>query len=386
MQLMRSKHLLFLFTVVSGLAACSGGNPRFNIIGNINGLPQQTVIVEQLNANDVIAVVDSQRSNADGHFELSGFAPEPGLYRLRFFPNKFILLSIDKGTLKVAAQWSNLENYTVAGSPGSENLRAFIATLREHLCDYNTMSIVMDSLRAKGNDSILTTAQADFQDLRQHFTTYVENFADTTPYEANAIFAARILNPASEINYLSAFNQSLGRRFPATKLSKDFGEYYTDVAVKKQPSKRSANAESGAMAPEISLPAPDGKMVSLSSFRGKYVLLDFWASWCGPCRGENPNVVAAYERFKSKDFTILGVSLDNKKDAWEKAIKDDGLVWTQVSDLKGWSSVAANLYAVQSIPTNFLIDPTGKIIARNLRGNELEDVLQQVLKGKEQNL
>ena len=130
----------------------------------------------------------------------------------------------------------------------------------------------------------------------------------------------------------------------------------------------------------MNLPDLNGNMVSLSSFKGKYVLLDFWASWCGPCRGENPNVVAAYERFKGNNFTILGVSLDNKKDAWEQAIKEDGLTWTQVSDLKGWSSSAATLYAVQSIPSNFLIDPTGKIIARNLRGSELEEMLQQILK------
>jgi peroxiredoxin len=377
---MRSKHLLFLLIAISGLAACGGSNPRFTIIGNINGLPQQTVMLEQLNANDVIIIVDSQRSNADGHFELSGVAPEPGLYRLRFYPNKYLLLSVDKGNMKVAAQWANLENYTVAGSAASENLRNFIAAIREHLCDFNTMSVVIDTLRSKGNDSILTTAKKDFQDMREHFTQFVERYADTTPYEPNAIFAARILNPSSEANYLSAFNQSLGRRFPATKLSKDFAEYYSDVAVKKQPLRQNASAESGAMAPEVSLPGTDGKIITLSSFRGKYVLLDFWASWCGPCRGENPNVVAAYERFKDKNFTILGVSLDNKKEAWEKAIKDDGLVWTQVSDLKGWSSAAAALYAVQSIPTNFLIDPKGKIIARNLRGNELEEMLQEVLK------
>ena len=125
---------------------------------------------------------------------------------------------------------------------------------------------------------------------------------------------------------------------------------------------------------------PNGKLVKLSSFRGKYVLIDFWASWCGPCRMENPNVVAAYHQYKDKNFTILGVSLDKSRSDWLEAIEQDGLVWTQVSDLAFWDNAAAKLYAVRSIPQNFLIDPDGKIIAKNLRGEALQEKLKAVLK------
>ena len=133
----------------------------------------------------------------------------------------------------------------------------------------------------------------------------------------------------------------------------------------------------GAMAPVFTQNDVNDKPVSLTDFRGKYVLVDFWASWCGPCRGENPNVVKAYNQYKDKNFTVLGVSLDRpgKKDDWLAAIKADGLTWTQVSDLNFWNNAVAKLYGIQSIPQNFLIDPSGKIIGKNLRGAELEKKL-----------
>lgn len=138
----------------------------------------------------------------------------------------------------------------------------------------------------------------------------------------------------------------------------------------------------GSIAPDFTQNDPSGKPVSLSSFRGKYVLLDFWASWCGPCRQENPNVVKAYNQYKAKNFTVLGVSLDRPdgKAAWLKAIEDDSLTWNHVSDLKYWNTEAVKLYLVQGIPQNFLIDPTGKIVAKDLRGEELEQTLAKLLK------
>lgn len=134
----------------------------------------------------------------------------------------------------------------------------------------------------------------------------------------------------------------------------------------------------GAIAPNFTLKDVKGHPVSLASFRGKYVLIDFWASWCGPCRAENPNVVAAYNRYKQENFTILGVSLDKDKTDWTDAIQQDKLTWTQVSDLKGWNNAAARLYRVTGIPANFLIDPSGKIIAKNLRGRALERQLAAI--------
>ncbi|RKR80430.1 thiol-disulfide isomerase/thioredoxin [Mucilaginibacter gracilis] len=134
----------------------------------------------------------------------------------------------------------------------------------------------------------------------------------------------------------------------------------------------------GAKAPVFAQNDKDGNAITLDSFKGKYVLIDFWASWCGPCRRENPHVVKAFEQYKDKNFTILGVSLDSKRDAWIKAVEDDKLNWAQVSDLKYWKNDVAVLYGVRAIPQNFLLDPNGKIIAKNLTGDKLTEKLQQI--------
>ncbi|GAB3640535.1 TlpA disulfide reductase family protein [Spirosoma arcticum] len=139
----------------------------------------------------------------------------------------------------------------------------------------------------------------------------------------------------------------------------------------------------GSSAPEITLSDTTGNAIALSSLRGKYVLIDFWASWCGPCRAENPNVVRMYNKFKDKGFTIYSVSLDKTKAEWQRAIRNDNLPWTHVSDLKFWQSIAAQQYGVQAIPATFLLDKEGKIIAKNLRGEALEQKLEEVLKGGE---
>ena len=136
----------------------------------------------------------------------------------------------------------------------------------------------------------------------------------------------------------------------------------------------------GSEAPDFTLPDVDGNLVSLSSFRGKYVLVDFWAAWCPDCRKENPNIVSAWEKYKNKNFTILGVSLDRNREQWLAAIEKDKLPWTQVSDLKYWSSDAAVLYCIRWIPMSFLIDPEGKIVAIGLEGEELHNKLEELLK------
>lgn len=374
--------LLLLLSAAILFASCKQTKNNFIVIGDIANMPAQNVRLEEIGINE-IKVLDSAKTDAKGHFELSGNTPDERLFRVHFDQNRFILLSADKGNIKVTGDWQNLENYNVEGSAGSASLRNFVALVRENLRDINTMSVIIDSLKLKNNDSILNAAKKDMDDYKFKFTRYIEMYADTTKFFPVAMFSAQMLNPMIEKDYLLSFSQNLTRRFPHATQAKEFESRINKMLAgpAQHQSEPQAGPADGTTAPDINLPTPGGNKVALSSLKGKYVLLDFWASWCGPCRHENPNVVAAYEKYKGKNFTVFSVSLDNSKDKWMEAIKHDNLGWTtHVSDLKGWQSDAAATYGVQSIPSNFLVDPSGKIIAHDLRGEDLEAKLQEVLK------
>ena len=168
-----------------------------------------------------------------------------------------------------------------------------------------------------------------------------------------------------------------------TQMTAEFGNSFLqqkvqELSQKKQQAIESRTVSIGKVIPDFQQEDPNGNMVSIQSLRGKYVLIDFWASWCGPCRQENPNVVKAFNRFKNKGFTVLGISLDKSKEPWLEAVRKDKLTWLQLSDLKGWSNAVAQQFGINSIPQNFLIDPNGIVIDKNLRGAALEDRLAEL--------
>jgi peroxiredoxin len=319
---------------------------------------------------------------SEGKASLKGSGKEEGIYQLVVENGPPVLLINDVDKIMLTVDIAKTDDYyTVSGSEASKQLQEFIKQYSAKSFLINKSFAQIDSLKQiNSSDSLLIMATNNKNKSIELLNEYMENFIDKSDHPALSLFALGLSSRSySKENFEKTMSVVL-KKFPEHKTLAQLKTTYDMQQAQRADNAPEQTNWKGKQLPEFALPSTEGTPVKLSSFKGKYVLIDFWASWCGPCRQENPNVVNAYNQFKNKNFTIVGVSLDKQKEPWLKAIKDDKLDWTQISDLKFWNSSAVEVFKFGAIPYNILVDPKGMVIAENLRGAELENTLKGVLK------
>lgn len=370
----------------------------FSVSGKITGISKATVYLEEVPmATMQRQVVDSAVLEKDGAYTLQTAAAEEKIYNIRVgqqqYPAASVINDAADITLNIFYGAGNSQlpdRYEVSGSEASQALQQYMLRFNTELQQAFLLRRLTDSVetlsgvRTSAQNSLLQTQATELRQKADSLYSYTQSTLTSCKSPAltmmilgyyqnmagNPAFGLRGFDNTEVANLVT----SLARRFPTHQ-----GIRAVDAIIKQQ--QQAPQGLTGQTAPEFSLPDPNGKLISLRSFRGQYVLVDFWASWCKPCRMENPVVVKAYQQFKNRNFTVLGVSLDQPgaKDDWMNAVMKDGLIWTQVSDLKFWDSAVVSLYQISGIPYNVLIDPQGKIIAESLRGDDLSATLDKLL-------
>lgn len=371
------KRILSIITIILAFFSCNLGRETkgangYQIKAKVSNCTAKTVLLDELSTQG-FNTLDTATIDEKGNFTFTGNTKEPLFCALRFDANlpseKRIFIVLDSNTsFKLEADYNALEKYKIKGSKDCEQIQALLAinsVMEEKLKVLDAEFASYDANNIP--DSVAKNIRAKYDVIVKEQEASIDKFITENDGFAN-YFAGLFMMQAPPIPMLKKIDTKGMKKYANSK----YAITLHDFVLSKQ------STSIGVEAPDLNLEDVNGQKIALSSLRGQYVMIDFWASWCGPCRRENPNNVALYNKYHSKGFEIYGVSLDDNKDKWVNAIAADKLTWKHVSDLGGWSSSAAKIYNVSSIPQTFLLDKEGKIIAIGLRGEQLTQKLEEL--------
>lgn len=374
-----------------GLMSCGGGGSG-SVSGKLKNAKGKTVVLEVVE-NNVPRAVDSAEVGDDGSFSLKLPYGKRSFYRIKSGPGSMIIVCTDSTeNLEIGGDALRLyETYTVKGSKASESIKTFFSNTDPINKDLLAMEQEMRGFNPADTAAGMALGKK-YNTRRGDLVNYVKKFIDENPKSPACYLTIGYLNWQADMDYFKKVEKALSASMPGSEYQNYITSQISSIEYQQQQmaemeKQNEAKMDAlrkklapGTTPPDIKYANPQGKVIALSSLKGKYVLIDFWASWCRPCRAENPNVVRLYNQYKDKGFTVYSVSLDKEKSAWINAIDQDGLIWpNHVSELQYWSSSVVKDYSIEGIPFTMLLDKEGKIIDIGLRGLKLEEKLKELI-------
>ncbi len=363
------------------LAACGNthtGSKNAQVKGTLTNAAEGTAVYLEKLTPGKIEPLDTAYIAENGDFAFDYSIKDKGFYRLKISAQNYLNMILDSSeTITVTGNVDSMpDSYRIEGSTESIRLQKYNRFIRNNYMYRDSLNRAYQAnMNNPGKDTILPQIEVKFQEAVRDLTDYVITTINEDPASFLSLALVEQLNPDEHLDVYKKVDEAIGEKYPDSP-------YYLAYHQKVQSISRLAV---GTPVSNIQLPGPDGNIRSLYDLKGKYVLVDFWASWCKPCRAENPNVVRLYKKYHAKGFDVFSVSLDglpnqpNPKQGWLEAIHNDGLEWeNHVSELKGWQSMVVQEFGIQGIPFTLLIDPEGKIIAKNIRGAALEEKLSEI--------